>query len=178
MFFHLYKEYREDILLTIMECYKSDDNRLVKVGGYSLVEMYILNNEFEGILNDISIMSKEQMEAIIEMLVVYFNISGYYEHSKQILERFLNTKNDIELPCSRLFYDKKIDLNRDRGFVKKMMSSLVCRRTLYQFVRYLEKEGIELLQYSDVIIDMCNNLFDILKDRTDKIWGVKINFLS
>ena len=173
MFFSLYKDYKDDILKIIQQCYVSDDTRLIKIGSYAVAEMYILYNEFEDVMDHIQSMSKEQAEAILEMLIVYFGLLEYNEYAKEILQRFLDLTINIEFPWTRLFYDKKIDLERDKKFLMELISSSVSRRILHAFTYYLEEERKSLLEYNDIILNMCHYLLDVEIKKDETIWEIE-----
>ena len=87
------------------------------MGAHCLIEMYILNTEFQDVLNNVDIMSKEQAKEILYMVNLYFNKDDFNEMSKEIILKFKNSTLDLEVPISTLFYNNLIDLDRDKDFL-------------------------------------------------------------
>lgn len=171
MLFYLYDKYRERVLSVIMCCYESEDKDIIRMGSYCLCEMYIRNNEFGDILDNIDAMSEEQSKCILEMANLYFNKDGFNNIVKEIILKFKNSELDLEVPVSSLFYNNRIDLNRDKEFLLEIMDSDMSRRAVHGFVHYLEKESISIIDYKDIIISMS---YQIIKKRNidSNIWGI------
>lgn len=72
LFFLKYPKFRERVLKIIQRCYFSDDEDLIKIGAYSLCEMYILNGEFEEEIFNVKNMNETQVKNILEMALIYF----------------------------------------------------------------------------------------------------------
>ena len=49
---------------------------------------------------------------------------------------------DIEIPLTKMFYDKFVDAKRDKVFLREFMKTKVSRRTVWAFVRYLEESAV------------------------------------
>lgn len=162
MLFYLYPKYRERVLSVIMSCYESEDEDIIRRGSYCLCEMYIRNNEFENILDNIDAMSEEQAKFILEMANLYFNKDGFNNIAKEIILEFKNSELDLEVPVSSLFYNNRIDLNRDKEFLLEIMDSDMSRRTVHGFVHYLEKESKSIIDYKDIVISMS---YQIIENR-------------
>lgn len=73
MMFLLYPNYRDRILKLIERCYYSEDKDLIRMGAAILTEMYLVKGEFMHQMTNVSEMSKEQVENILHMVIVYFN---------------------------------------------------------------------------------------------------------
>lgn len=170
MFFLLYPKYRERVLKIIKRCYDSEE--LTKMGAYCLAEMFILKNEFVDDINNPDIMNKTQAESVLHMAIKYFNKNEYNLLIKNIIRKFKTSTLDLEMSISRLFYDNLIDLARDKDFLIEIMSSGLGRRTVYAFVRNLEKESKSVIDYKDIIMSMSYYLVE--KDNKDiSIWGIE-----
>lgn len=117
MLLHLYLFHPNDVRKMICKCYSAADKQLIQTGAHTLAEMYLQKDEFADIITHPAKMSKEQASAIIEMIAHYFNKPEYNEKAKDILENFFECKFEIDMPWERLFYDKKIHMDRDREFV-------------------------------------------------------------
>lgn len=171
MLFFLYPKYREQVMSVIMNCYQSEDKDLISMGAHCLIEMYILNNEFQDVLNNVDIMSEEQAKDILYMVNLYFNKEDYNEIAKEIILKFKNSTLDLEVPISTLFYNNIIDLNRDKEFLIETMGSNMSRRTVQGFVHYLEQESKSIIDYKDIIISMSHQII-ANRDFDNAAWGI------
>jgi len=158
MLFRLYPEYGKRTLDIIEKCYCSDDSDLVEMGAYCLTEMYILNNEFSDIITNVEAVSEAQAKSILHIIVFYFKYEKYNSLAKKIILSFKTSSHDLEIPISRLFYDNRIDLERDREFLVDLMGSDVSRRVLHAFSHYLEDEAKSVIDFQDIIIAMSYHL--------------------
>jgi hypothetical protein len=134
--------------------------------------MYIRNDEFIEVFNNIKIINKEQAEAILQMAVTYFNLSDFNHKSKDMIFKFRKADVDVEFPLSRLFYEKYIDLSRDKDFLLQLMESEFSRRIIHAFTNYLEENALSVIDFADIIITLCENI--LKKDSKDLqvIWGI------
>jgi hypothetical protein len=173
MFFLLYPQYSERILRIIKKCYDSDDELLIKRGAHCLSEMYILKNEFVDEMTHVEAMSKLQAEEVLHMVMLYFNIDDYNSLAKDIIRRFKTSTLDLEMPISRLFYDKLIDLERDKEFLIEIMNTDLSRRTLHAFTHYLEQESKSVIDYKEIILSMSRHLIHNKDKKYDGIWGIQ-----
>ncbi len=173
MFFLLYPKYRERVIKIIEKCFKSEDKQLVAIGGYAVCEFYIRHAEFERIMLSAEAKSEEQVKAILDMAVIYLEIDDYRETAKQIILTYKNIDTDVEFPLSRMFYDKYVDAKRDREFLQEFMKAQVSRRTIYAFVNYLEKSAISIVDYADIILQLCENVLQMEVETLREQWGIE-----
>lgn len=173
MFFRLYPKYKERIISIIEKCFKSEDKQLVEVGGYAVCEFYIWYDEFETIMLSVESNSEEQIKAILDMAVIYLKVDDYREKAKQIILAYKNLDVDLEFPLSNMFYDKYVDTKRDRAFLQQFMKSQVSRRTIYAFVHYLEESAVSIVDYADIIIQLCENVLQMDLADLRKQWGIE-----
>lgn len=173
MFFLLYPRYKEQVIKIITKSFESKDKYLIDMGGHAVCEFYIQYGEFETILTTVESKSEKQMQAILDMAVVYLNNDDYREVAKSIILRYINTDNDFEFPLSRMFYDRYIDLRRDKQFMQEFMKTKVGRRTISPFVRYLEKNAVSIVDYSEIVIQLCENVLYMKKEELAKQWGIE-----
>lgn len=160
IFFLLYPKYRKRVLEVIQKCYSSIDKQLVQVGAYNLVKMYILKNEFYDEISNIDGITKEQVQTILETAILYFNNKEYNDISKAIILKFSSSEFDLEFPISKLFYENKIDLERDKEFLLEVMNGNLGRRTIYAFTDYLEENSKSMVDYKDIILSISYNLIN------------------
>jgi len=173
MFFLLYPKYRERVLNIIIKCYESDDKELIDMGAYSLSEMYIRENEFANIMDNVDIMSEKQAKAVLNMAIIYFNKEEYNTLVKNIIRKFKKSTLNLEMPISRLFYDNLIDLERDKDFLIEIMNSDLSYRTIHAFVHYLEEESKSVVDYKDIILSMSYHLINDGSGKDKGVWGIE-----
>lgn len=171
-FLDFYDKYKYRIVCIIEKLFNSDDEELVKVGSYSLLEMYLFNNEFIDVLTDVSKMNKNQAENILYMAVLYYDKTEYNKIVKDIILMFKDSDFDLETPFSRLFYDNLIDLKRDKEFLIEVMTSKINRRTLNAFIKYIEEGTHNLMEFSEIIIEMSKQLINSFSNEDNRLYGI------
>ena len=170
--FLLYPNYRDRIIKIIEKCYNSEDEELITMGSNCLTEMYILRNEFTETFKDVSKISASQANGILHMAIIYFDNVDYNEVSKSIIRSFRSTSVDLEMPISRLFYDNLIDIERDHDFLIDIVSSPVGNKVLSVFLNYLQDNSKDLIEFSDIIINLCTNIVENYANNTDASYGI------
>ncbi|WP_252214225.1 hypothetical protein [Clostridium sp. VAP41] len=173
MFFLLYPKYRERVLKIISKCFLSSDEQLIKMGSYSLAEMYIVKNEFLHEMDNMDSIAEKQAKSILEMVVIYFDKDEYNDICKKIILKFKTSEFDLDFPVSNLFYQNKINLERDNEFLIEIMQSNLSKRTISAFVHYLEKNSKSIVDYKDIILSMS---YHLLSDDSEKLigyWGIE-----
>lgn len=50
------------------------------------------------------------------MAVVYLQVDDYRNKAKDIILTYKNIDTDIEIPLTKMFYDKYVDAKRDKVF--------------------------------------------------------------
>ena len=90
----MYKNNREKVLEVIRNIFYSEYKELKEIGSLAVAEMYIINNEFVDIVNDVKHMDKIQQEQVIIMLEEYFNTLEYNEYQDQNLVNSFNYSNN------------------------------------------------------------------------------------
>jgi hypothetical protein len=172
LFFLMYPKFRERVIKIILKCYFSDDNDLIKIGAYSLTEMYIQNGEFEDEIFNVENMNETQVKSILEMAILYFNKEEYNGLVKSLIKKYELSKFDLEFPISRIFYDNLIELERDKDFLIELMKSSMSRRTIHSFVHYLEENSKSIIEYKDIILSMSYTLIENQAEYSGDYWGI------
>lgn len=170
MLLRLYIDYREKVMNIVDKMFVSQDNRLIKTSGYTIVELYMLHDEYKEIVKGKFEFSKEQKEAVLEMLIVYLGIEKYKEKAKAALIHNLEDPFNIEFPWTRLFYDKLVDLEKDEEFINVVMRSVVGRSILGAFFHFIEEAGSSLKNYENIILRVCRNLIELGENRNEVLW--------
>ncbi|ANU09414.1 hypothetical protein BBH88_03360 [Planococcus antarcticus DSM 14505] len=173
MLFLLYPKYRERVLKVIEACYESEDEKIIEMGAFCLSEMFILKNEFVEVINNVDRMSEAQARGILQMTINYFNENKFNPLAKEIICEFKLSTLDLEVPISRLFYDNRIDLKRDKDFIIEIMNSRLSGRTVYAFVHYLEENSKSLVDYKDIIISMSYHLIKNSDSIVEDMYGIE-----
>lgn len=172
MLFLLYPKYKERICSLIEECFLSEDKEIQSLGGYCICEFYIRYNKFETIILNIESKSEEQIKAILDMAVVYLEIEDYRKKAKRIILQYIDTETNIESSISTIFYNKAVDANRDKDFLIELMNSKISRRIVYAFMHYLEKSAGSIVEYADIIFELCSNVLNMSEKDLRGSWGI------
>ncbi len=70
----------------------------------------------------------------------------------------------------QIFDKEYIKLEDDRTFLHEVMSSKISKRIVWLFVHYLEENALSIVDYTDIIIKLCEN---ILQMEMDELWGIE-----
>lgn len=173
MFFHLYPKYKERILNIIKKCFESDDKKLVEIGGYSVCEFYIWYGEFEAYMCSVGSKSEEQIKTILDMAVSYLKVDKYREVAQNIILIYKNIDTNVENILSRMFYNNYVDSKHDKEFLKEFMKTKVSRSTVRAFVNYLDGNAVSVVDYADIIIQLCENVLQMEIEDLKKQWGIE-----
>lgn len=170
MLIRLYADYRRKIIDIVHQMFVSEDKRLIKTAGYTIAELYLQYDEFKEIVMGKFGFTKEQKEAVLEMLIVYVGEEEYREKVKAALIYNVEDSFDIESPWTRLFYDKLVNLNTDGEFINIILSSVIGRRVLGTFLHFVEETDGGLKNYANLILRICKNLVGIDTERNGVLW--------
>lgn len=173
MLFLLYPKYKERVIKIIKKCFESEDKQLVEMGGHVVCEFYIRYGEFETTMLSVESNSEEQIKAILDMAIIYLEVNEYREVAKNIILIYKSIDTDVEFPLSKMFYDKYVDAKRDRQFLQEFMKTKVSRRTVRAFVRYLEENAVSVVDYADIITQLCENVLQMEVKALRKQWGIE-----
>lgn len=160
LLFDMYKNNKEKILEIIKKLYYSEDKELKEIGSLAVAEMYIVYNEYADIVNNVTDMDKIQEEQIVRILEIYFNTLEHNEKCKDLILKLNNNNCDLESFISRIFYEKEIELERDKEFLIEIIKSNSGRRSLHALVKYLEENALSVLDFSDIILEVSKSFVD------------------
>lgn len=160
LLFGMYKNNREKVLEVIRNIFYSEDKELKEIGSLAVAEMYIINNEFVDIVNDVKHMDKIQQEQVIRMLEEYFNTLEYNEKCKNLILKLNSNDCDLESFISRIFYENEIDLERDKEFLIEIIKSNSGRRSIHALVKYLEENAISIIDFSEIILEVLKSFME------------------
>lgn len=109
--------------------------------------MYIVNNEYVDIMKNIQSMDEIQQQEIIRMIENYFNTTEYNEKCKEVILNFNNNNCNLENFISRIFYDKDIDLKRDKEFLIEITKSNSGRKSIHALINYIEENALSIIDF-------------------------------
>lgn len=136
----------------------------------SVIEFYIQHGNFEKIISNVETLNEEQIKSVLEMAIPYMVSDEYRELAKTIILSCINSNIDLEFPVIQIFDKEYIKLEDDRTFLHEVMSSKISKRIVWLFVHYLEENALSIVDYTDIIIKLCEN---ILQMEMDELWGIE-----
>jgi len=173
MLFFLYPENRERVLEIIKKCYESEDEKLIEMGAYCLAEMFIRNNEFVDVMNNVNEMSEIQAKSVLQMTIVYFNDDEFNSLVKDIILKFKISSLNVAMPILKLLYDNLINLERDKDFLIEILSSNLGHTIVHEFIDYLKEESKSVVDYKDIILSTSYDLVERGYGKNEGIWGIE-----
>jgi len=72
-----------------------------------------------------------------------------------------------------MFYDKYLDVKNDREFLREFMKTKVSRRIVRAFVHYLEENAVSIVDYADIVIQLCENILQMEIETLREQWGIE-----
>ena len=110
------------------------------------------------------------------MFIGYLEREEYNSKVKAVLYKFLGSGIGMELEhtWACVFYDERVELKRDKEFLRKLMSSDVGGKLLYVFMDYLKK-GQKISDYAEIIIDTGKSMFRDQKKVLDADYLIEYN---
>lgn len=169
LLFNMYKNNREKVLELIKNIFYSEDKELKEIGSLAVAEMYIINNEYDDIVNDVKNMDKIQQEQMVRILQIYFNTLEYNEKCKNVILKLNNNNCDLESFISRIFYENEIDLERDKEFLIEIIKSNSGRRSIHALVKYLEENALSIIDFSEIILEVLKSFVEY-EDNQENIY--------
>ena len=174
MLLRLYPQYKKQVIDIVQRCFESEDEILIEIGGYTACELYMQYTEFKEVILACDFNSEEQVKAILDMAITYLKVDGYQEKAKNIILAYKNIDKDMNFPLSRIFYDNLVDAKQDRIFIKEFIESKAGIRQINAFIRYLEKNAISLIDYADIILELCKNILQMKSEELQSQWGIEM----
>lgn len=176
LFVREYEKHKAEMKSLLEKAFFSSDKRLIQISGYAIAEIYLRYDAFENILNQIDSLNKEQADALLAMFIGYMEREEYNSKVKAVLYKFLGSEIGMELEhtWARVFFDERVELERDKEFLRKLMASDVGGKLLYVFMDYLKK-GKKLSDYAEIIIDTGKSMFQDQKKVSDADYLIEYN---
>ncbi len=171
VFCRYYGKYQTVITNVISEAMKSGEDRVLREAGYSIAELFLINDFFEEYLMNPECIDQKIRRHIVEMLILYLDVEKYKEKSKKVLCQFALVEDDTEneFIWSRIFSENKIDIDADNDFVSCILQSKISRRLIEEFGKYIERHHCTK-EHSRELLDMCKNALDCGLDNKT-VWG-------
>ena len=173
MLFRLYSTYKEKVIKIVKNCFESEDQELIEIGGHAICEFYIHFKEFEKIVLSVEDKSEYQIKSILEMAILYLDISEYKEIAQKIILTYKNTDIDLQFPLSKIFNKIYIDSIYNKEFLKELMESKVSRKLVRTFVNYLEENTNSIILYKDIILQLCENILQMKLEDLKQEWELE-----
>lgn len=170
MLLRLYENYRGRVIDIVNKMFISKDKCLIKISGHTIAELYMLHDECKEIVFGEFEFSKEQKEAVLEMLIVYVGVEKYREKAKNALIHNMDDSFDMEFPWTRLFYEKLVDIDKDEGFINSILSSAIGMQVLGAFINYITESQSELRSFKNVVLNMCYKLIELGENSNGLLW--------
>ena len=108
--------------------------------------------------------TKQQVEEICRQAISSFDKEMFHDISRDILLYFIKAYDNEIYEMNRLFKDKRINIYRDKDFLKELMASKQAQRISYPFLEYIKEQDMDLTVYLDILREISKNA---LQDRTD-----------
>ncbi|MDP0506038.1 MAG: hypothetical protein Q7K47_02300 [Fusobacterium sp. JB019] len=176
LFFNMYNNYKERITEIISKCYNSKDEDLLRIGSYSVIEMSLCEEKFSEIFNEsLKDMSEKQSDYILEMAANYFDKKEYKKKIKEIVYNFLELGKDINKFLHKIFLNGVVDLEEDSKFIIRLFKTKLDYRTIYLFVEYLKNTLKSILEFSNIILELCRD--KVMKKDDDYMMNNEISNL-
>ena len=96
VFCRYYGKYQTVITNVISEAMKSGEDRVLREAGYSIAELFLINDFFEEYLMNPECIDQKIRRHIVEMLILYLDVEKYKEKSKKVLCQFALVEDDTE----------------------------------------------------------------------------------
>lgn len=117
--------------------------------------------------------ARKQVKAILDMAIIYLKVKKYRAVAKKIILHYKSLDMDIEFPLSKIFDKEYIDLRDDSEFLLELFRSKVGRKVVRAFVYYLEENAVSIVDYSEIIIQLCENVISMPLESLRKSWGLE-----
>lgn len=169
----LYKTYGNRVIRIIERCFESKDDQLAELGGYAVCEFFIRYGEFESVMLSLESQSNKQVKAIFEMATVYLKSDVCYRDiAKKIILNSSNLEIDMESLIIDVFSDEYLNPKLDKDFLCELMNNKFGKRAVRAFVRFLEENAVSVVEYSDIIIQVCENVLQMERKELNRQWGI------
>lgn len=157
-----FSEYKERFLKVIEKCYSSQYKDLIEIGAKCILKLYLDYGDFKDKIEKIYLIDGEKLYYILEELIRKFDSIEYNNEIKEIILK-LKEKELNYYSLEKLFNHQKIDLSRDKRFLLELMKFKNVDKIIHSFLEYLEERVVSILDYADVIINLCENILS--KDK-------------
>jgi hypothetical protein len=155
-------KYKERFLKVIEKCYSSQYKDLIEIGAKCILKLYLDYGDFKDKIEKIYLIDGEKLYYILEELIRKFDSIEYSNEIKEIILK-LKEKDLIYYSLEKLFNHQKIDLSRDKEFLLELMKFKNIDKIIHSFLEYLEERAVSILDYTDIIINLCENILS--KDK-------------
>lgn len=173
----MYKKYKNELDKIIEKMFFSDDEDVCKTGAALVAYFYIKYEEFKNLLYGENELNKNQKHSVLSVSIDLFSEESYKARCNELLNLFLDEDDENSNLYNRLFWDKKIDIVKDKKLVCKLLRKKVSKRIINDFIEYLEDNDKRILEFSKIIFELCESIIDNLKkeslDYEYSLYGVE-----
>lgn len=142
----------------ILEGFNLEEKEVIEISGLCIAEIFIRDNYFNEVLTNKDILSKEQASSIIKMLAVYLKEEEFKEKAKRELLEFAKNENFGQIVFDEILLDDRVDIDRDSKFLVELVKNEWKNKNIGNFIYYLERNGLILINYKEIIISMCKQI--------------------
>lgn len=112
MFFLTHNDKQDEIKNIILKCFYEEDKDLMKMGAYTLAEMYIVKNRFTEVIENVESLNQEQVKYILENEEISKLIVGLYDEESEEKNEKINAIANECLHIWDLMFEKRIGAAR------------------------------------------------------------------
>ena len=80
---------------------------------------------------------------------------------------------DLEFPLIRIFSKEYIKLEEDKKFLQEIVGSKASKKIVWSFIHYLEENALSIVDYADIIIELCENILWMETEELRNQWGIE-----
>lgn len=154
----MYNKYKERLNNVIEQMFYSEDKDVCRIGAGYACNLHVLYDEFKNLIFSDEHRNDDQKQGIIEVAIDLFDKENHINKCKKILMMFLNQESDIGSLYNRLFFERKLDIIRDKKFISNLFKAKISRRIVHYLVEYLQNSEKEVLGFADIILELCNEI--------------------
>lgn len=156
---------RELVLNSINNNYNSEDVELKNNAIKMVVALAVRNIEFTDVFNKYESMDEKELDTMLVSLLDYFDDDTYRDIVSENIIEISNYWSKGE-GLTRLFYDDRINVERDKELLLVVMKTKLGTDSLSAFIYFLKKSTKPISDFSEIIFSVCRYNIDNAMDDT------------
>ncbi len=168
---------RKSIVEIIKSNIYNSSERIRKICSYVLAEIYINYGELKELIENIPD-DKIVKDSVFEMYTLYFRENLHKEELKPLIINMIKIEKLDSVHIYRILKKDCIDLKDDREFLLQLCDSKNTKKYLRAFIKYVEENAINLLDYKDFIIELAQGCIKEATSRDDYEYEFDLDDLS